>query len=762
MMQHQINQSMDYLTIGFQQHTDGNYQEAELAYACVLQEDQQQGDALHALGLLKQTQGCLAEAQLYLEKAFQLYPDVWRYAYSYGQFCAEIGHLEQAETALQIVVLLKPDDADAWYQLGNVRYKLKSYSAAITAYQNVIAVQDYQCPALNNLALAFEMLGDQQQAYTILQQGLAISDTYLPIINNLGNLLLTMGRVDEALLVFEKGLSLTAEASDLAEFWFNYANALAKLQPSLTAITAYNKALLLNPEHEKAKLNLANCLKLMGITQTAIALYQQVLESNPDSYDAYNNLGVCLQSISEIDAAKEILNQAIKIKPEHSTAYNNLGNVYKEAGQIDQAIQAYRTSLDLNPYEIEVHSNLVYALNFQPDLSQAELFNELSLLAARHTAQIATQVLDPDKNPERCLKIAYLSPDFREHCQSLFTWPLFSHHDHAQFKIYCYSLVATPDTRTEQIKLLVDVWRDGYAKSDAELAQMIAADQIDILIDLSMHMANGRPLVFARKPAPIQVAWLAYPGSTGLPTMAYRLTDPWLDPENLFAGAYTEQSIRLPNSFWCYDPLCTEPKVNRLPALSNQYITFGCLNNFCKVSDQSLQLWGEIMAKTPNSRLILLAAPGQHRLRVYQILSAYGISQQRIEFFSYRPRLDYLTTYHAIDICLDTLPYNGHTTSLDAYWMGVPVVSLVGNSVVGRAGWSQLNNLGLPELAAFTETDFIKTALELAHDLPKLVQLRQTLRERLAASPLMDAKNFTLAIEKIYRQIWRNWCLAQN
>jgi protein O-GlcNAc transferase len=275
-----------------------------------------------------------------------------------------------------------------------------------------------------------------------------------------------------------------------------------------------------------------------------------------------------------------------------------------------------------------------------------------------------------------------------------------------------------------------------------------------------MHMSSGRPLLFARKPAPVQVAWLAYPGTTGLSAMDYRLTDPYLDPPGDGDLNFSEQSIRLPYSFWCYDPLTDQPDVNALPALSNGPITFGCLNNFCKVTEPTLQMWSRAMLAVPDSRLILLAAPGRHRQRVLDRLAELGIDAARVEFVGYQKRAEYLKVYHRIDIGLDTVPYNGHTTSLDSFWMGVPVVTRIGRTVVGRAGWSQLSNLGLANLAAGSDDDFTRIVAELSRDLPRLAELRRGLRERLRQSPLCDASSFARHIESAYRQMWHAWCAA--
>jgi predicted O-linked N-acetylglucosamine transferase (SPINDLY family) len=265
----------------------------------------------------------------------------------------------------------------------------------------------------------------------------------------------------------------------------------------------------------------------------------------------------------------------------------------------------------------------------------------------------------------------------------------------------------------------------------------------------------------ARKPAPVQVAWLAYPGTTGLTAIDYRLTDPYLDPPGDADLNYCEKSIRLPNTFWCYAPFTAGPQPNALPANTNGFITFGCLNNYCKMSSGTIALWARVLAAVENSRLIMLCPVGQHRNVLLKQFQSAGVEPQRIEFVKFIPRGEYLLTYHRIDIGLDTLPYNGHTTSLDSYWMGVPVISRIGRTVVGRAGLSQLSNLGLAEFATDGDEKFIDLCKNLANDLNRLSELRATLRGRMEKSPLMDAPLFARNIESAYRSMWKQWCESQ-
>ena len=324
--------------------------------------------------------------------------------------------------------------------------------------------------------------------------------------------------------------------------------------------------------------------------------------------------------------------------------------------------------------------------------------------------------------------------------------------------MFCYADVAKPDHITERLKKSVDRWRDVGGESDARVAERIRDDRIDILVDLTMHMSRGRPLVMALKPAPVQVAWLAYPGTTGLSAIDYRLTDPHLDPPGTADEFYIERSYRLADTFWCYDPLCVEPLAGDLPADRNDYIVFGCLNNFCKVTTPTLELWSKVLVKVPRSQLLLLAGEGSHRTRLTDYFAERGISADRIRFERFQPRDRYLRLYQQIDLGLDTIPYNGHTTSLDSFWMGVPVVTRVGQTAVGRAGLSQLRNLELIELAAATDEAFVSIAVELANDRARLRSLRQTLRTRMEASALMDYEKFARSFEDFFRFAWGEFC----
>jgi predicted O-linked N-acetylglucosamine transferase (SPINDLY family) len=344
--------------------------------------------------------------------------------------------------------------------------------------------------------------------------------------------------------------------------------------------------------------------------------------------------------------------------------------------------------------------------------------------------------------------------------------PLFNRHDKKQFQIVCYSKVAAADPITQRLRAHVHTWRDVLGLSDAQLADLVRNDKIDILVDLSMHMNGNSLLTFARKPAPVQLSWLAYCSTTGLTAIDYRLTDPHLDPPPGSSGfdesVYSEKTLCLPETYWCYEPIIPTAEVSSLPAAGGRPITFGCLSNFCKVSPANLAVWIGLLTAVPNSEFLLSLHQGSVRNRLLEQFESGGIARSRIRFVGKVPIPEYFRLYNQIDIALDTFPYAGGTTTCDALWMGVPVVTLAGKTAVGRGGVSILTNIGLPELIAHTTEEYTRTAADLSADRPRLTHLRSTLRTRFEQSPLMNAPRFAQNIEAAYRQMWRAWCASSH
>ncbi len=521
------------------------------------------------------------------------------------------------------------------------------------------------------------------------------------------------------------------------------------------AEAGYRRILAEDANQPEVLYNLGLVLRTNGRLNEAVDAYERALELRPRFPEAINNLGVVFERLGRLDEAEDVFRHALLLEPNSADTLSNLGGVLKDLGRLDESIEYLSRAHEFAPGNARIHSNLIFTQHYSPAFDAAALRRAAEEWNQQHGSRLqpSSRRFPNDSNPHRRLRVGYLSSYFRDHCQALFTIPFLSHHDHDSFEIFVYSDVVSPDAITARLQGYSDVWRQTVGLDDAEVTAMIKQDKIDILVDMTLHMADHRLGVFAEKPAPVQITWLGYPGTTGMNAMDYRLTDPQLDPAgtDLF---YSEQSIRLPDSFWCYDPLTEEPSVNPLPAGTTGPITFGCLNNFCKTTDAVLDLWAQVLRSVPNSKLLLLTPLGSARARVKARL---GLGADHVEFAAYQPRRDYLELYHRIDIGLDTFPYNGHTTSLDALWMGVPVISRSGPTVVSRAGLSLMTALGLSELVAETNDQFVQIATSLANDRKRIATLRSGLREQIQQSPLMDAARFAQNLENAYRLMWQHW-----
>jgi predicted O-linked N-acetylglucosamine transferase (SPINDLY family) len=667
------------------------------------------------------------------------------------------------------------------------------YQLAVELISKAVAIDPSQAAFRSNLGLALTAAGRVADAVKSLRDAVRIDPSLADAWCNVGDALLHHGSIEESVAATRKAIELRG---DFPAAWNNLGNALAARGESEEAVSAYHAAISHRPDFAEAHANLANVLRDMARLEQAEQQARLALQLKPDyaaahiilgnilreqgrlevalseirsgislqsaSAEAYNALAGALRDLGDLDAAIDASREAVRLDITNAESFNSLANTLKDQARLDEAIDAYRKAVDRAPQAANIHSNLIYSMYFSPktcDLSKIAAEHER--WAARHEAPVRSRIQPHtnDRDPDRRLRVGYVSPDFCTHVLSFFNIPLLTHHDRERFEVYCYSNVRREDAITQRFKQSATAWRDIAALSDDQAAARIRADKIDILVDLAQHMAHNRLPIFARKPAPVQVAWIGYPGSTGLKSIDYRMTDPRLDPPGMFDAYSSEQVVRLPDSFWCYDPFSDEPQPNEAPAQRSSSITFGCLNNFCKVNEPVLALWARVLGAVPDSRLLLLTDPGRHRQMTLDTLAAMGVDPARVEFFSRRPRRQYLELYHRIDITLDTLPYNGHTTTMDSLWMGVPVVSRLGATPVGRAGLSILANLGLAEqLLARTDDDFVRIATDLARDVDRLVQFRSTLRTRMKQSPLMDAPRFAKNVEQAYRQMWKQWC----
>lgn len=535
-------------------------------------------------------------------------------------------------------------------------------------------------------------------------------------------------------------------------------NRLASQGALEEAAECYRGALGLRPQSAAVNSNLGSVLRRLGDWAGAIECYQRALAIDPQAAHAHNNLGNVLLEMGRPDEAMACYEAAIAIRGDFAEAHNNLAKAHDDRGEIDEAITCYRRALSLEPGSARIHSNLVYALHFHPSSTRASLFAEHRRWNERHARPLvsAWRPHENDRSPDRPLRVGYLSPDFSLHAVGRFLLPLLRGHDRARVTSICYASQSREDPFTLRLREQAQEWRNVLSLDDEQLADQIRADRVDVLVDLSMHMAGNRLGVFARRPAPVQVTYLAYCSTTGLDAIDYRLTHRHLDPLATHRRLYTERSVELASSYWCYEPGVTTPEVGELPALRRGgRVTFGCLNSFCKVTRETLGLWRRLLSAIPRSRLLLHCHLGTRRQEVREFFAAGGVAPQRVEFADFVPLERYFEQYAEIDIGLDPFPYGGGTTTCDALWMGVPVISLAGETAVSRSGRALLSVVGLPQVAAATPARYRRVALKLAANLPRLARLRGSLRQRMRQSPLMDSKAFTRDVEAAYEMMWR-------
>ena len=666
----------------------------------------------------------------------------------------QAGRLQVAERIYREILQADPHHADVWHLLGFIAHQVGRHETAVEHIEHAIRMDGMRAASHHNLGDSLRALGRLADAAASYQRALRLEPNLLESHFNLGFVWRQLGQPVEAIACFRRAVELKPDDADAR-------NALAAI------LAAHPESADLAPAAEPSRETADDCNRLgvvlaeQGKLDDAIVHLRRALRRNPNFAEAHNNLGGVLLGKGELEEAVACFQRALQGNPDMVAAHSNLGNAWRDQGELTKAIACYRRAIEIAPDAVGAHSNLLYALIFSPDHDAQTVMEEHRRWNRRHAEPLAkhSQPHANDRSPDRRLKIGYVSPDFKAHPVGRWLLPLLEAHHHDRFEIFCYASVNAPDSMTARCRACADVWREAVALNDAQLADLIRQDRIDILVDVTMHMSGSRLLTFARKPAPVQVTYLAYPGTTGLSAVDYRMTDPFLDPpEQNDQEYYSEECIRLPETSGCYQPVLPTPDVNALPALTTGQVTFSCLNNFCKVVTPALEAWGLLMRRVPASRLLLFSCPGYHRDRVRDHFARYEVASDRIDFVERLPSSQYFRMFHRIDIALDPFPYGGGTTTCDALWMGVPVVSLTGPRAISRSGLAILANARLPELIAADVDEYVRIAANLAEDLPRLSALRSGLRDKMLASPMMDAQRLVGHFEAAYRTIWRRWC----
>lgn len=498
-----------------------------------------------------------------------------------------------------------------------------------------------------------------------------------------------------------------------------------------------------------------------GRLKEAEDIYLRILKCSPEHPRALHALGVINYRVGNGEAALELIGRAVTIKPGFADAHNNLGNILKDYGRVREAIASYKRALAAKPDFVMAHSNCLLAMHYLPDTTNEEAYLAAVAWGKQHCAAIPHRFFHGnDADPDRPLRIGYVSADFRRHPVWYFSEALFSNYDRNAFEIFCYSNSAKNDDVTNKLQGFVGHWRDIYGISDDKAAEIIHNDAVDILVDLSGHSSGHRLLIFASRPAPVQLTWLGYFGTTGMAAMDYVISDATTVPpgEELW---FTEKVIRLSETRLCYTPPEYAPPIKPLPAAKRGYVTFGSFNNLAKITPEVVELWSMVLHAVAGSRLILKWLPLNDdfvRNCYLRQFAAQGIEADRIELRGWSAHGDMLNEYGDVDIALDPFPFSGGLTSCEALWMGVPVITMPGDQPISRQTTGFLTTTGLTGLIAENAGRYVAIAAGYAKDLDRLAQLRKDLRMRAAASPLCNGKRFSADMEQAYRNIWQQWC----
>jgi predicted O-linked N-acetylglucosamine transferase (SPINDLY family) len=737
-----------------QLHQAGRFAEAERLYREALAVAPGRADLLHLLGLLVGQMGRLDEAVELISRTIAVDPNDAIAHSNLGKLLNDTGRHERAAAVCRRAIELDPKLPDAFNNLGNALAD-QSPEEAAAAYRQALAIDPHHAAACNNLGALCTRDGEFLQAAELFRRAARAAPGYADAHSNLSAALIRLKQFAEA--------AEAARAAIRCDPGFvgahvNLSGALLALHRSDQALAAARQAVAIAPSNPETSYHFAMALTESGMKADAVTAYRRAIELDPRHADSHNNLGNLLRQQGDPDAALDAYRNAITLDARSAAAavyYNNVGSVTWEMGRIGAAMCACRRAVELDPGFSAAYNNLAYFAHFHPQYDGHRILQENVKWAERferpvHSiAPIQRQALAT--SPRR-LRIAYLSPDLRQHSVGRFLLPLLAHHDRTSFEITCYSDVSEPDETTKELRLLTDRWRDTRTLSDQQLVDQIRADQIDMLVDLTLHMAGSRLGVFARRAAPVQVSWLGYAGTSGLAAMDWRISDPHLDPADAELP-YTERTMRVP-SYWCYRPMEVAPDVSELPALVLGHATFASLHNFAKVNTEMLILWAALLRRVENARLLIHCRSRRRQRQCQALFTAHGIDEQRIQFVGHQSPREYFHTYQLVDIALDPTPYAGGTTTCDALWMGVPVVTLRGRTAVARGGVSILSQLGLTDLIGETSAQYLDIAAGLANDSAKLANLRGSLRERMKSSRLMDEKRYAAELESAYRRMW--------
>ncbi|HMH19631.1 MAG TPA: tetratricopeptide repeat protein [Burkholderiales bacterium] len=672
------------------------------------------------------------------------------------------GEFDKAVACCQRALSLVPGSPLALYQLGNALKSQGKRGEAIACYRKALAARPDFPDALVNLGNALHEQGELAEAIACCERALAL-DAGIPEAHfNLGNARKDQGRLEEAAASYEKALTL---APEFAAAYINLGNVIMARGRPGEALAWFRKALALDPDMVEVHYNFGNAAYLAGDFASARTALARYLQSQPNDVAVLVTLGDAYRFSSELDQARDCFERALRKNPASAGAHNGLANVLRNQGRHADALRHYGLAIEHDANPVVAFQNLLFCMMCVGEFSARQVYDKHHEFAERFEKPLLPlhrpHANDPD--PDRRLRLGYMSPDLRTNIVGDFIEPILTHHDREAFETHCYFTGAFRDSSTERIAAHFDHWHDVHALSDDAIAEMIRSDQIDVLVDLCGHAPGNKVLVCARKPAPAQVSYLDYSTTTGLASMDYRLTTEYCDPSGIADQYYSEKLHRLSGTCWTYNPSVALP-VSPLPLRANGHVTFGSFNSYYRVTAEVLAVWSRLLQRVPGSRFVIVGvAAGSTQTALLETLARAGVGAERTSVYNVVPFERYHELVRAVDIALAPFPYNGTTTMLDCLWNGVPVVAKQGGETFySRMACSILSELGLSGLIAADADEYIRIAVDLAAEVPKLDGLRRSLRQKVEQSPMRDFPGFTKELEAAYRWMWRTWCTTQR
>ncbi len=674
------------------------------------------------------------------------------------------GEADMAIAQLQAALELEPKDATLQCSLGAAYRHANRFDEARLAYERALALKADYPQVLSNLGEWCIAKGEAEEALTWFDRALSCSPGFFEARLNKTAALFELGRYELARSVAE---ALVLDHPDRGEAHLNMGNVLVHTGKARLAIKEFKRALELQPGYAEAHFNLASFLGSKEDLANTLVYLERRIKERGDSVQNLGMLAAAHQAAGHLRESEDICRRILERHPDNMMALITLGSCLSSAGDSADAVSLYERVVALDPSQSAMSSNIVFECNNLAGRSREQLFRAHLDWAERFETPVLStgNFENRDRDPSRKLRVGYVSGDFIRHPVGFLLRDILRHHDEAQFSVHCFSMLVRPEDALPELREAADTWEDIFYLDEDEVVELIRKAEIDILVDLSGHTAFHRLLVFARHPAPIQVEWIGYFHSTGMKSMDYFITDPATTPRE-GGQLFSETPVYLPHTRFCYGPPEYAPGVAAPPFATQGRITFGSFNRLPKMTDEVIAAWVRILHAVPGSRMVVKSGAFSDdavRDRVLARFEVLGLEAARLDLREGSLHAEMLAEYGEIDIALDTFPFNGGMTTLEALWMGVPVVTIAGDTVVSRQSVSALANIGLAGELAFESVDaYVEGAVALANNPVRLVELRAQIRPHMAASPLRQSEQFARDLEALYRRMWQAWCRGEK